>query len=142
MNKINPIIDIEKQHIITLFYNNVLGVDISSRGQNVKHCGKEGHWLETKMGITHNAKNEPDINGYEMKTGDKVTTFIDKAPNNMFLDGADLPKRNKKFKIQYWNKYASKKESDDPSIGGWSVDRFNKCGQKMVVDEYNKVNVL
>jgi len=60
-------IDIDKQDIITLFNNNVKGVEISLEGQNVKHCGKEGHWLETKMGITHNAKNEPDINGYEMK---------------------------------------------------------------------------
>ena len=44
-------IDIAKQDIITLFNNNVRGVEISLEGQNVKHCGKEGHWLETKMGI-------------------------------------------------------------------------------------------
>ncbi len=135
-------IDNGKQEIITLFNNHVKGVEICLVGQNVKHCGKEGHWLETQMGITHNAKNEPDINGYEMKTGNKVTTFIDKAPNNMYLDGANLPKRNKILKTQYWGKYASKKETDHSTIGGWSVDKFNKCGQKMAVDEYNNVNVL
>jgi hypothetical protein len=60
-------IDIDKQHIITLFNANVKGVEICLEGKNINHCGKEGHWLETKMGIQHNAKNEPDINGYEMK---------------------------------------------------------------------------
>jgi hypothetical protein len=59
--------EIDKQHIITLFNTYVKGVEICLEGQNIKHCGKEGHWLETKMGIKHNAKNEPDINGYEMK---------------------------------------------------------------------------
>jgi hypothetical protein len=42
--------DINKQHIITLFNNNVKGVDICLEGQNVNHCGKEGHWLEKKNG--------------------------------------------------------------------------------------------
>jgi hypothetical protein len=41
----------DKQHILTLFNNNVRDVDICVEGQNINHCGKEGHWLETKMGI-------------------------------------------------------------------------------------------
>ena len=44
---------------------------------NIKHCGKEGHWLETKMKIKHNSKNEPDINGYEMKKYSNKTTLGD-----------------------------------------------------------------
>jgi hypothetical protein len=70
-------IDIDKQKIITLFNNNVKGVEICLKGQNINHCGKEGHWLETKMGIKHNAKNEPDIDGYEMKKSSKKTTLGD-----------------------------------------------------------------
>jgi hypothetical protein len=50
--------DADKQHIIELFNNNVRGLEICLDGQNTKHCGKEGHWLETKMGIQHNSKNE------------------------------------------------------------------------------------
>lgn len=42
-----------------------------------KHDGKEGHWLETKMGITHNNRNEADINGYEMKKCSKKITLGD-----------------------------------------------------------------
>ena len=67
----------DKQEIITLFNNNVKGVKIEFDTQNIKHCGKEGHWLETKMGIKHNSKNEPDINGYEMKKSSNKTTLGD-----------------------------------------------------------------
>ena len=60
-------IDPDKEHIIMLFNYNVKGKEICLEGKNTLHCGKEGHWLEKQMGIKHNAKNEPDINGYEMK---------------------------------------------------------------------------
>ena len=67
----------EKEQIIHLFNQNVKGVPICVNNSNIKHCGKEGHWLETKMGIKHNSKNEPDIFGYEMKTSTKKTTLGD-----------------------------------------------------------------
>ena len=62
MNEIEPAIDIDKQQIITLFNNNVKGREICLEGQNINHDGKEGHWLETKMSIKHNAKNEYIVN--------------------------------------------------------------------------------
>jgi len=71
------IIDPDKQHIITLFNNNVKGKEICLEGKNILHCGKEGHWLEKQMGIIHNAKNEPDIKGYEMKKSSIKTTLGD-----------------------------------------------------------------
>jgi len=51
--------------ILKLFNKNVKHqkINILSR----PYFGKIGHWLEDKMGIKHNSKNEPDINGYEMK---------------------------------------------------------------------------
>ena len=74
MNEIEPAIDIDKQQILTTFNNNVKGREIWVEGQNINHDGKEGHWLETNMGIKHNSKNEPDINGYEMKKySNKIT---------------------------------------------------------------------
>jgi len=66
-----------KQKIIKLFNDNVKGVEINVDEQNEKHCGKEGHWLEKKMGIEHNSKNQPDIYGYEMKKSSKKTTLGD-----------------------------------------------------------------
>jgi hypothetical protein len=121
-----------KQDIIALFQKNVRGVEICLDG-NVKHCGKEGYWLEKKMGIPHNSKNEPDIYGYEMKTGENVTTFIDKAPT-YFLDGHEMKKRDKKAKQEFWEKYASKKTTEEKTIGGWKINQFNACGQKIVVE--------
>jgi len=144
MAEIEPTIDIDsgKQQIITIFNNNVKGREMCLEGQNINHCGKEGHWVETQMGIKHNAKNEPDINGYEMKTGSKITTFVDKAPDNMFLDGNLMSKRNKISKTEFWDKYGSEKETNEKTIGGWKIDKYNKCGQKIGVDDANNMYVL
>jgi len=132
----------DKQKIIDNFRTHVTNVEICLEGQNVAHCGKEGHWLEKKMGIKPNAKNEPDILGYEMKTGESTTTFVDKAPNNMFIGNTPIPKRkNTQEKRRFWELYASKKESDEPTIGGWSSHRYNLSGQKLYVDEQNNINI-
>lgn len=45
-----------KQKIIQLFMDNVKGkqIDLSNTNKSHKsHDGKEGHWLETQMNITH-----------------------------------------------------------------------------------------
>ena len=81
------IIDPDKQDIITLFISNVKGVEICLEGQNTKHDGREGHWLETKMNIKHNAKNEPDINGYEMKKASSKTTLGDFSASEYAFSG-------------------------------------------------------
>lgn len=80
-------IDIDKQHIITLFNTCVKGIEICLEGQNINHFGKEGHWLETKIGIKHNAKNEPDINGYEMKKSSSKTTLGDFSASEYAFSG-------------------------------------------------------
>ena len=68
-----------KNEIIRIFNKNVRGKkpDLSSFNQN--HDGKSGHWLEVMMNISPNAKNEPDLEGYEMKneTTSGKTTFGD-----------------------------------------------------------------
>lgn len=66
-----------KQDIIDRFNRNVKGVPIQLDDQKARHCGKEGHWLEKQMGIAHNASNEPDIHGYEMKKSSPKTTLGD-----------------------------------------------------------------
>jgi len=93
--------DTDKQQIIELFHNNVKGVDICMDGQNVKHCGKEGHWLETKMGIQHNAKNEPDINGYEMKKESIKITLGDFSASEYAFS-----KKNKRTHINMLNNWS------------------------------------
>ena len=135
--------DVGKQQIKKLFDDNVRGVPICLDGQNAGHCGKEGHRLETLMGIKHNSKNEPDINGYEMKTGESVTTFIDKAPDTFFVDGIKIPSGQfKKYKQSFFEKYACAKNTDVPTIGGWSYLKYNHCGQRLCTDDKNNVYVI
>lgn len=139
--KIN--IDKNKQFVIDKFEKNIKGKEIKI--QTNRHSGCEGHWLETQMGIIHNTKNEPDILGYEMKTGTSKTTFFDKVPDKMYLNGKELNKRNKIEKNEYWKKYASKKNSqnsDHKTLGGWSINDFNKARQKIIVDDENNIKVL
>ena len=136
-------VNLIKQRIITLFNDNVRGKEIQCGEKvNIKHCGKQGHWLETKMDVKHNSKNEPDINGYEMKTGKSVTTFIDKSPDVMFINGVEIPKRDKTLKSEFWKKYASTKRSSDPTIGGWKVGKWNSLGQKMVVNDDDSISIV
>ena len=134
----NPV----KKAIIEKFNECVRDKDINLENLTSGHDGKRGHWLETQMGVKHNGKNEPDINGYEMKTGCRAVTFIDKSPSFMYLNGDVLSKRCKKDKQLFWDKYACCKDTDIPTVGGWSVNKFNKCGQKIIVDENNNILVI
>lgn len=75
LNNYTIIIDNDKQNIINLFFKNVKGIDVILESNN--HCGREGHWLEKKMDIKHNNKNEPDLYGYEMKKNSSKISFGD-----------------------------------------------------------------
>lgn len=63
-----------KKNIIKLFQENVKDQPIILTKH---HNGSEGHWLESKMNIEHNCKNQPDIYGYEMKKDSKKISFGD-----------------------------------------------------------------
>ena len=136
-----------KQQIKKIFDDAVRNVPICLDGQNAGHSGKEGHWLETKMGIKHNSKNEPDINGYEMKTGKGVTTFIDKAPDIFYVDGIAIPSGQfTKYKQSSFDKYAFTKNTDVPTMGGWSFLKshaeYNHGGQGLRTDDNNNLYVI
>lgn len=99
-NQIKITNDTDKNQIITLFNNNVKGVEICLDDININHCGKEGHWLETKMNIKHNSKNEPDINGYEMKKLSAKITLGDFSASEYIFS-----KKNKRKIINNINKW-------------------------------------
>jgi hypothetical protein len=90
-----------KTQIIKLFMNNVKNKEIIFDKQNSKHCGKEGHWLETQMNIKHNSKNEADIFGYEMKKNSSKITFGDFSASEYLFS-------NKKININHTNKWNDK----------------------------------
>ena len=86
-----------KQEIINRFNQNVKGKKSDTTQNNQKHDGKEGHWLETQMGITHNGDNAPDLFGYEMKnqtTSGKITFGDWSADEYIFLHGRGKNKIN------------------------------------------------
>jgi hypothetical protein len=87
-----------KQRIIDLFMQNVKDVDIDLTNQHQCHCGKEGHWLEKKMGIPHNSKNEPDIYGYEMKKSSNKTTLGD-------FSATEYPFSGKRLRLNQMNNW-------------------------------------
>ena len=90
--------DPNKEKIIELFYKNVKGKKSDTSANNQKHDGKDGHWLETQMGIKHNGDNEPDLFGYEMKnqtTSGKITFGDWQANEYIFIHGrGKTPVRN------------------------------------------------
>lgn len=145
--------DSNKQDIINRFFKNVKGVDICVNNQNQNHCGKEGHWLEKQMGIKHNSKNEPDINGYEMKKSSSKTTLGDFSASeyafskknkrkiiNEYNNWTDEVKINRTEYIHYFgnlnptnNRY-SWSGSCVPTYNNW-----NNNGQKLIVLENNDI---
>lgn len=140
-------VDIEKQRIILTFLANVKGKEYSN--DETTHCGSEGHWLETQMGILHNARNEPDIMGYEMKkTSSKITLGDFSASEYLFSRKKETIEHVNQWRtnqyrftrtefIRYFgtpkpsknNRY-SWSGSCVPTYGEW-----NDCGQRLVFNE-------
>lgn len=147
-------VDLDKQYIIILFNNNVKRVDICTEDENKKHSGKEGHWLETKMGIKHNAKNEPDINGYEMKKYSKKITVGDFTANEYAFSGKN--KRNFINILNNWTDEIKLSRSDFIKTFGnpnpnknnrysWSgkcvpkYNNWNSNGQTLTINEHDDI---
>jgi hypothetical protein len=42
-----------------------------------RHCGIEGHWLETQFNLKINSSNRPDLYGFEIKKESNKITFGD-----------------------------------------------------------------
>ncbi len=147
--------DEDKKYIIKLFNENVKGVIINTDNQNNKHCGKEGFWLENKMGILHNCKNEPDIRGYEMKKSFNKITLGDFSASeyafspknkrhiiNEYNDWTDEDiKINKKEFIEYFGN-PNPNKNNRYSWSGSCIPIYNKwnyCGQNLIILENNDI---
>ena len=105
-----------KEQIKELFNKNVKGVEICLKDYNSKHCGKEGHWLETQMGIKHNSKNEPYIYGFEMKKVSPKTTLGDFSASEYAFSKKN--KRNTINKNNNWTDDNKLERSDFIKIFG------------------------
>ncbi len=147
--------DENKLKIIEIFLQNIKGKQFEDI--NNKHCGKEGHWLETKMGISHNSKNEPDLYGYEMKKDSSKITFGDFSASEYLFsknkeyiiqynnwNDIELPNISKNDFIQYFGTPNEKKKNRYSWSGKCvpSYNIWNMFGQILQVDENNNIYVL
>lgn len=134
--------DLNKQKIIDIYRSHVVGKKYNSAGYNKRHCGAEGHWLESKMGIVPNASNTPDILGYEMKKDTKSKTSFGDWDADIALWKKNKPyqaiprlDRDSEF-LKYFGKPNVKKDgrlswSGEPSP---KIKQYNLFGQILSVD--------
>jgi hypothetical protein len=148
-------IDGDKMLIIDLFNKNVKGVEIVL--DTGKHCGKEGHWLEKKMGIKHNSKNEPDLYGYEMKKSSPKTSLGDYSASeyafsaktkrehiNIYNNWTDDNKITRVEFIRYFGNPNPNKKNRY-SWSGKCVPHYNTWndnGQNLIISDNNDIVVL
>lgn len=123
------------------FRVNVKGKRPDLSSYNPKHSGRSGHWLESQMGLTINANNAPDFDGFEMKKGNSSkTTFGDwSASYYIFRDPSFRLSRDGFLEI--FGKPNEKKNGryswsgqPCPKIDGW-----NLFGQRLAVDSSNNI---
>ncbi len=133
-----------KQRIIEIFKKKVKGKKSDTSAANQRHDGKEGHWLETQMGIAHNRKTAPDLFGFEMKNqaGSKIT-FGDWSPDyKIFRDKAVLLSRDSFLRI------FGMPNTEKNNRYSWSgrpcpkIDCYNLCGQILKIDSENNIVVF
>lgn len=147
-----------KKQIISLFNKNIKGLEICIKENNINYCGKEGYWLEQKLGIKHNNKNHPDINGYEMKSSSNKNknriTLGDFSASEYAFSGKY--KRNEINMLNKWTDEIKLSRSEFISTFGnrnshknnrysWSgncvpkYDLWNDNGQILKINENNDI---
>ncbi len=130
-----------KDEIIKRFNENVKGKIPNLDNANTRHDGREGHWLETQMGIAHNGDNAADIFGYEMKNGTTSgkTTFGDWSADYYIYKNTDYNITRDDF-IKIFGKYNIKKDryswSGEPCP---KLNTYSNFGQKLFVDDDNNI---
>lgn len=136
----------EKDKIIELFYKNVKGKRADVCNKNVRHDGREGHWLESQFGISANADNEADLMGYELKneTSSK-TTFGDWSANQYIFtvpEYKDLFNGKTKYEKQdSFVKIFGKANEEKNGRYSWSgvpcpkIGQYNMYGQRLEIQE-------
>jgi hypothetical protein len=152
---VNEIINnlIDKLEIIEIFRKKIKGNTPDLKKYNNKHSGKLGHWLETQMNIKHNSKNEPDINGYEMKKkSNKITLGDFSASEYLFSKDKKFINEKNNWSVDYVKItrdefikiFGTQKETKNNrySWSGSCVHKYNiwnECGQKLIITKTNDI---
>ena len=141
---------IEQQEIIKRFRDHVRGYKNEATG-NVKHDGRDGHWLEQQMGIKANASNSPDLLGYEMKnqTSSGKTTFGDWSPDlNLWGRYTSEPAIGRLDKDTQFLEYFGTPNPYKNNRKSWSgavvpkIGDYNFYGQKLVITDTDDIQAV
>lgn len=132
----DPVLENRKK-IIERYMQNVHGKRPDTVKSNIRHDGKEGHWLETQMGIGHNRNMAPDIFEHEMKNDTtNKTSFGDWSADYYIFKDSDYNMSREDFLKIFGH--------PNPKKGGrhsWSgepipkINRVNLFGQELLVDK-------
>ena len=150
---VNDALDTDKKQIIKMFNENIKGKKIDTSNSNQKHSGKEGHWLEKQMQIKHNANNEPDLFGYEMKKQSNKITFGDFSASEYIFNSHNkreyinkknnwTDEENKLTREEFFHYFGAKNplKNNRWSWSGKCVPKYNKWidnGQIILIEDDN-----
>jgi hypothetical protein len=133
--------EINEAKIVELFNQNVKGKISDTSLSNIRHDGKEGHWLEQQMGIRANGSNSPDLFGFEMKnqTASK-TSFGDWSANYYIFKGKEAQITRSEFLCIFG-------KPNDQKGGRYSwagapcpkINSINNFGQQLLVDDRQNI---
>lgn len=130
--------------IVDLFVKKVKGKVPDTSTLNIRHDGRGGHWLETQMGISHNANNNPDLFGFEMKNATKgKTTFGDWSANYYIFNDKEYGISRDKFLSIFGGPNILKKNRY--SWSGRScpkINTYNIFGQILKIDQFGNISAI
>lgn len=132
-----------------IFNSKIKGKSFDSN--NKTHHGSEGYFIENKLGIKPNSKNEADYKGYEIKKKSPKITFGDwSSSGNLYNQDEFLKKINKiplnisrSDFIKYFGTYNIDKERY--SWSGKCIPKYNKWnynGTKMIIDKNKNIYII
>lgn len=135
-----------KKLLIKIFEEKVKGKHSNLTGRNIKHDGREGHWLEEQFGKHPDAGNHADFFGYELKNETTIKTTFGDWPANEYIF------KNSNFKEIFCEKTAAKNKDIFCQIFGkpnpkknnrysWSgkpfpkINAYNNYGQILIIEK-------
>jgi hypothetical protein len=128
--------------IIKRFRKYVRGRKPAFSSVNINHDGRGGYWLEKQMGIAHNARNSPDIMGYEMKNNTpSKTSFGDWSAHYYIFKDKEYGLNRNRF-MSVFGKYNPRKRRYS-----WSgspipkINVYNDFGAILLVDKSDNIKI-
>jgi len=127
----------KNKRIISLFRSNVRGKSQPTKGN--QHDGFVGNWLEEQFGVPKNNRNEPDIDGYELKKDSNPISFGDWSADYYIFKGTKAQCTRLDFLMNF-GRYDE--EKDHYSWSGEYVPKYgewNKAGQRLHIDNQGNI---